>query len=139
MYLDTVAKRSVHDKNPTFTTGDRVRVNYRIVEGEKERVQPFEGVVTVFKKGTANASFTVRKISEGVGVERNFPLYSPLIQSIDLISQGRTRRSRLFYLRDRQGKSARIEAIAGSGGDGASAPAAEAAAPTVTPVTPKKA
>ena len=94
---------------PAFRSGDTVKVHLRIVEGEKERVQIFQGNVIRIKRGTSDATFTVRKISDGVGVERIFPLHSPFIERVELIAQGRVRRSRLYYLRDRKGKSARIK------------------------------
>jgi large subunit ribosomal protein L19 len=93
---------------PAFKAGDNVTVNYKIIEGNKERIQSFKGDV-IKRQGTGQtATFTVRKISDGVGVERLFPLYSPNIESIELNKSGRVRRSKLFYLRDRSGKSARI-------------------------------
>ena len=94
---------------PSFRTGDTVKVHLRIVEGEKERIQVFQGNVIRIRRGTTGATFTVRKISDGVGVERILPLHSPLIDHVELISEGRVRRSRLYYLRDRKGKSARIK------------------------------
>ena len=94
---------------PPFRSGDAVKVHLRIVEGEKERVQIFQGNVIRIKRGTTNATFTVRKISDGVGVERIFPLHSPFIERVELVSEGRVRRSRLYYLRDRKGKAARIK------------------------------
>ncbi len=94
---------------PKFKAGDNVTVNYKIVEGNKERIQSFKGDV-LKRQGTGfTATFTVRKISDGVGVERLFPLYSPNIESIVLHKSGRVRRAKLFYLRERQGKSARIK------------------------------
>ncbi len=125
-FLEQVASRAVHERHPEFRPGDRLRVNYRVIEGAKERIQAFEGVAIVLKKGKANSSFTVRKMSEGVGVERTFPLYSPLIESIELLSKGRVRRSRLFYLRELQGKKARIETVAGGRGDETETPASPA-------------
>lgn len=93
---------------PAFKSGDNVTVNYKIVEGNKERIQSFKGDV-IKRQGTgATASFTVRKISDGVGVERLFPLYSPNIESIEVNKSGRVRRAKLYYLRSRSGKSARI-------------------------------
>jgi len=93
---------------PEFKSGDNVTVNYKIVEGNKERIQSFKGDV-IKRQGTgATASFTVRKISDGVGVERLFPLYSPNIESIEVNKSGRVRRAKLYYLRSRSGKSARI-------------------------------
>ena len=94
---------------PIFRSGDTVKVHLRIVEGEKERVQIFQGNVIRIKRGATNATFTVRKISDGVGVERIFPLHSPFIERVELVSEGRVRRSRLYYLRDRKGKAARIK------------------------------
>ncbi|MDR2727453.1 MAG: 50S ribosomal protein L19 [Deltaproteobacteria bacterium] len=94
---------------PPFHSGDTVKVHLRIVEGEKERIQIFQGNVIRIRRGTTGATFTVRKISDGVGVERILPLHSPLIDHVELVSEGRVRRSRLYYLRDRKGKSARIK------------------------------
>ena len=101
---------------PEFRPGDTVRVNVRLLEGEgekvKERIQAFEGVV-ISKKGRASsASFTVRRVSFGTGVERIFPLHSPSIASIDVVSKGSVRRARLYYLRDLRGKAARIKRAA---------------------------
>jgi len=94
---------------PKFKAGDNVTVNYRIIEGAKERIQSFKGDV-IKRQGTgATQSFTVRKISDGIGVERLFPLFSPNIESIQLNKVGRVRRAKLFYLRERSGKSARIK------------------------------
>jgi len=94
---------------PAFRSGDTVKVHLRIVEGEKERVQTFQGNVIRINRGSTDATFTVRKISDGVGVERIFPLHSPFIERVELVTEGRVRRSRLYYLRDRKGKSARIK------------------------------
>ncbi|MDR1778065.1 MAG: 50S ribosomal protein L19 [Desulfovibrio sp.] len=94
---------------PAFRSGDTVKVHLRIVEGEKERIQVFQGNVIRVRRGTTNATFTVRKISDGVGVERIFPLNSPFIDHVELVSQGRVRRSRLYYLRSLKGKAARIK------------------------------
>jgi large subunit ribosomal protein L19 len=94
---------------PAFKAGDNITVNYKIVEGNKERIQSFKGDV-IKRQGTgATATFTVRKVSDGVGVERLFPIYSPNIESIVLHKVGKVRRARLFYLRERSGKSARIQ------------------------------
>ena len=93
---------------PAFKAGDNVTVNYKIIEGNKERIQSFKGDVIKRQGNGATASFTVRKISDGVGVERLFPLYSPNIESIEVNKSGRVRRAKLFYLRGRSGKSARI-------------------------------
>ena len=94
---------------PAFRSGDTVKVHLRIVEGEKERIQVFQGNVIRIKRGTTNASFTVRKVSDGVGVDRIFPINSPFLDHVELITQGRVRRSRLYYLRALKGKAARIK------------------------------
>ncbi len=94
-----------------FRPGDTVRVHVRLkeAEGEKERIQPFEGVVISKRGRLASASFTVRRVSFGIGIERIFPLNSPMISTIEVVSQGRVRRAKLYYLRGRKGKSARIK------------------------------
>lgn len=94
---------------PEFGAGDTLRVNVRIVEGTTERVQAFEGVCIGRKNRGLHSSFTVRKISHGEGVERTFPLFSPRLDSIDVVRRGDVRRAKLYYLRDRSGKSARIK------------------------------
>lgn len=94
---------------PGFRSGDTVKVHLRIVEGEKERIQMFQGNVIRIQRGTTNATFTVRKVSDGVGVERIFPLHSPFLERVEVITQGRVRRSRLYYLRELKGKAARIK------------------------------
>ncbi len=93
---------------PEFSPGDTVRVNVKVIEGTRERVQAYEGVCIARKNAGFNSSFTVRKISYGEGVERVFPLYSPRIDSIELVRKGDVRRAKLYYLRDLRGKSARI-------------------------------
>ena len=98
-----------HKEFPKFKAGDNVTVNYKIVEGGKERIQSFRGDVIKRQGSGATASFTVRKISDGIGVERTFPLFSPNIDSIELNKSGRVRRAKLYFLRSRSGKSARIK------------------------------
>jgi large subunit ribosomal protein L19 len=93
---------------PEFQPGDTLKVNVKVVEGTRSRVQAFEGVCIARSGGGLSESFTVRKISYGEGVERVFPVYSPLIASIDVVRRGKVRRAKLYYLRDRRGKSARI-------------------------------
>ena len=93
---------------PDFRVGDTIRVHVKIVEGDKERIQPFEGVVIRKKKGGIRSTFTVRKISYGIGVERIFPFHSPRIEHIDVVGRGKVRRAKLFYLRNLKGKAARI-------------------------------
>ncbi len=94
---------------PEFSPGDTIKVNVKVREGERERIQAFEGVCIARKGGGLNESFTVRKISFGEGVERVFPIYSPLVDSIDVVRRGKVRRAKLYYLRERRGKSARIK------------------------------
>lgn len=93
---------------PEFAPGDTLKVNVKVKEGDRERVQAFEGVCIARTGGGLNESFTVRKISFGEGVERVFPVHSPMIASIDVVRRGKVRRAKLYYLRDRRGKSARI-------------------------------
>lgn len=93
---------------PTFQAGDTLRVNVKVIEGNRERVQAFEGVCIAKKNAGINSSFTVRKISYGEGVERVFPLYSPRIASLEVVRRGKVRRAKLYYLRERTGKAARI-------------------------------
>ena len=94
---------------PRFKPGDTVKVHFRILEGEKERIQVFQGAVLRLRKGTTNSTFTVRKVSDGVGVERVFPMYSPFIERVEIVSEGKVRRSRLYYLRKLRGKASRIK------------------------------
>jgi len=96
---------------PVFRVGDTVRLQVRVVEGEKERIQPFEGLVIKISRGGNRANFTVRKISYGIGVERIFPFHSPRIEKIQVLSRGKVRRAKLYYLRKLSGKAARIETI----------------------------
>ena len=105
---EQVAKLTAGKTIPDFAPGDTVRVNVRVVEGNRERVQAFEGVCIGRKNDGLHSSFTVRKISYGEGVERVFPLYSPRLDSIELVRRGQVRRAKLYYLRGRTGKSARI-------------------------------
>jgi large subunit ribosomal protein L19 len=93
---------------PDFNPGDTVRVHVKIKEGEKERIQAFQGVVISKRGGAANATFTVRKVSYGVGVERIFPTHSPIIDRVEVVTLGRVRRSKIYYLRKLRGKAARI-------------------------------
>ena len=100
----SLAERAI----PEFGPGDKLKISAKVVEGTRERIQAFEGVCISRKSGGINSSFTVRKISYGEGVERVFPLYSPRIQSIEVIRRGAVRRAKLYYLRGRTGKAARI-------------------------------
>ena len=94
---------------PKFRAGDTVKVHTRIIEGEKERIQVFQGVVMRLKRGTTDSTFVVRKVSDGVGVERIFPLHAPSIDRIEVVSEGMVRQSRIYYLRRLRGKAARIK------------------------------
>ncbi len=97
------------NKTPNFQSGDTVNIRYKIKEGTKERIQEFKGIVIQRRGGGVTETFTVRKISNGVGVERIFPLHSPFIDDIAVIKEGKTRRARIFYLRELTGKAARIK------------------------------
>jgi large subunit ribosomal protein L19 len=103
-----VKKLSEGKSIPEFSPGDTIKVNVKVVEGERERIQAYEGVCIARKNAGLNSSFTVRKISYGEGVERVFPLYSPRVDSVEVIRRGDVRRAKLYYLRDRRGKKARI-------------------------------
>jgi large subunit ribosomal protein L19 len=105
---EQIAKLSANKTIPEFAPGDTVIVNVKVKEGDRTRVQAYEGVVIARDGGGLNESFTVRKISYGEGVERVFPVYGPLIDSIKVVRRGKVRRAKLYYLRDRRGKSARI-------------------------------
>ncbi len=105
---EQIARLTEERSVPEFRPGDTLRVNVRVIEGNRERVQAFEGVCIACRNRGVNSSFTVRKISYGEGVERVFPLYSPRIDSIEVVRRGRVRRAKLYYLRGRRGKSARI-------------------------------
>ncbi len=106
--IERIEEEQMRMDHPDFRPGDTVKVHIRIIEGAKERVQIFQGVVIKRKRGNMNASYTVRKISHGVGVEKTFALHNPRIEKIEILSRGRVRRSRLYYLRDLKGKAARI-------------------------------
>ena len=107
--LDQVESVYVRSGQPDFKPGDTVRGHVRVVEGNRERVQLFQGVVIRRQGSGARETFTVRKVSFGVGVERTFPVHSPIIQKIELVRRGDVRRAKLYYLRDRVGKRARIK------------------------------
>lgn len=92
-----------------FKVGDTVRVNFKVIEGNKERIQAYEGIVIARKHGGLRESFTVRRISSGIGVERTFPLHSPKIESIVVVRKGNVRRAKLYYLRERTGKAAKVK------------------------------
>ena len=107
--IEQIERENMRHDIPDFRPGDTIKVHIRIIEGNKERVQVFKGVVIRRKRGTMGASVTVRKISHGIGVEKTFPLHSPRLEKIELMTRGRVRRSRLYYLRSLRGKAARIK------------------------------
>ncbi|UWG96138.1 50S ribosomal protein L19 [Dehalobacter sp. DCM] len=107
-YIRIIEEQQLKDNIPTFRPGDTVKVHVRIIEGTRERIQVFEGLVIKRKGDGLRETFTVRRVSNGVGVERTFPLHSPRIDRIEVVRRGIVRRAKLYYLRDRYGKSARI-------------------------------
>jgi large subunit ribosomal protein L19 len=131
--LEYIENKNIRKDVAQFRTGDTVRVHWKVKEGDKERVQPFEGIVIRKTKGYNRATFTVRKMSYGVGVERIFPLHSPRYERIEVLSHGSVNRNRLFYLRDLKGKASRVdteeETEAAPAPAAPSAPAAEQTAP----------
>jgi large subunit ribosomal protein L19 len=106
--IEKIDKEQMRYDMPDFRPGDSVKVHIRIIEGNKERVQIFEGVVIRRRRGNMGATFSVRKISHGVGVEKTFALHSPRLEKVEIVTRGKVRRSRLYYLRGLRGKAARI-------------------------------
>ncbi|HEE8799499.1 TPA: 50S ribosomal protein L19 [Staphylococcus aureus] len=109
--IEAVTKSQLRTDLPSFRPGDTIRVHVRIIEGTRERIQVFEGVVIKRRGGGVSETFTVRKISSGVGVERTFPLHTPKIEKIEVKRRGKVRRAKLYYLRSLRGKAARIQEI----------------------------
>ncbi|HYV18999.1 MAG TPA: 50S ribosomal protein L19 [Verrucomicrobiae bacterium] len=107
--IKMIEDREIKTQPPAFRVGDSVKVHVKVREGEKDRIQIFNGLVIAMKGGSVGSTFTVRKVSDGIGVERIFPLYSPVIGKIEVTKHGRVRRAKLYYLRSRKGKAARIE------------------------------
>lgn len=107
--IDQIEKENMKENVPQFNVGDTVKVSVKIKEGEKERIQAFEGVVISRKNGGIRETFTVRKNSNGVGVERTFPLHSPLVAGVEVVRKGRPRRAKLYYVRNLTGKAAKIK------------------------------
>ena len=107
--IQQIEKEQMRLDHPDFGPGDNVKVHVKIREGEKERIQVFQGVVISKRKGNTNATFTVRKVSYGVGVERIFPLHSPALDKIEVVTRGRVRRAKIYYLRKLRGRAARIK------------------------------
>ena len=108
-FVKLIEDREMKTQPPKLQVGDSVKVHVRVREGEKDRIQVFNGVVIAMKGGGIGSTFTVRKVSDGVGVERIFPFYSPVISKIEVAKRGHVRRAKLYYLRHRRGKAARIE------------------------------
>jgi len=108
--IERIDREQMRYDMPDFRPGDSVKLHIRIIEGNKERVQVFEGVVIRRRRGNMGATFTVRKISHGVGVEKTFALHSPRLEKVEIVTRGKVRRSRLYYLRGLRGKAARIKA-----------------------------
>ena len=109
--IEQIEAENMKENVPQFNVGDTVKVGYRIIEGGKERIQNFEGVVIAKKNGGIRETFTVRRLSYGVGVERTFPVHSPKIADITVIRKGQVRRAKLYYLRGRTGKAAKIKEV----------------------------
>ena len=109
--VNEITARQIRNDIPEFKSGDTVKVSVRIIENKKERIQVFQGVVMQRRGSGVSATFTVRKISGGIGVERTFPVNSPSIASIEVIKHGKVRRNKIFYIRERSGKSARLKEI----------------------------
>ena len=107
--IEQIEKENLKKDVPAFEVGDTVKVYVKVVEGDKERLQSYEGIVTAKRNGSIRESFTVRRISYGVGVERTFPLHSPRISKVEVVRKGRVRRAKLYYLADRQGKAAKVK------------------------------
>ncbi len=107
--IDQIEKENMKETIPSFNIGDTVRVGVKIKEGEKSRIQAFEGVVIARKNGGIRETFTVRKISNGVGVEKTFPIHSPNIESVEVVRKGKPRRAKLYYIRELTGKAAKIK------------------------------
>ena len=107
--VDIIEQENLKSNVPNFNIGDTVRVYVKVVEGERERLQAFEGIVIARKNGSIRETFTVRRISFGIGVERTFPIHSPRIDRIEVVRHGKVRRAKLYYLRDLTGKAARVK------------------------------
>ncbi len=108
-FVKLIEQKEIKGTPPAFRVGDTVKVHVKVKEGEKDRIQVFGGMVIAMKGGGTGSTFTVRKISDGIGVERIFPMHSPIIGKIEVVRRGKVRRAKLYYLRDRKGKAARVE------------------------------
>ena len=109
--IEQIEKENLKAEVPVFAVGDTVKVSVKVIEGSKERIQNFEGIVIAKKNGSIRETFTVRRLSYGIGVERTFPIHSPKIAGIAVVKRGKVRRAKLYYLRDLTGKAAKVEEI----------------------------
>ena len=109
--IRSIEAKQIRSDRPVFAVGDTVRVWVKVVEGNRERLQAFEGTVIAKRNGGIRETFTVRRVSYGIGVERTFPIHSPRVDHVDLIRRGKVRRAKLYYLRERQGKAAKIKEV----------------------------
>lgn len=109
--IEQIEKENLKAEVPSFNVGDTVNVSVKVIEGAKERIQAFEGVVIAKKNGGIRETFTVRRISYGIGVERTFPVHSPKIDRIEVVKKGKVRRAKLYYLRGRTGKAAKVKEV----------------------------
>ena len=109
--IEQIEKESLKTTVPSFEIGDTVKVSYKVVEGDKERIQVYEGIVIARKNGSVRETFTVRRVSFGIGVERTFPVHSPRIDKIEVVRKGKARRAKLYYLRDLVGKAAKLKEV----------------------------
>ena len=107
--IKAIEQENLNPKAPVFSVGDTVKVFFKVIEGNKERIQAYEGIVIARKHGGLRETFTVRRISSGIGVERTFPVHSPKIDKVEVLRRGRVRRAKLYYLRKRTGKAAKIK------------------------------
>ena len=110
--IDAINQENLKESIPQFNVGDTVKVMVKVIEGERERLQAFEGVVIAKKNGGISETFTVRRMSFGVGVEKTFPIHSPKVADIQVVRRGKVRRAKLYYLRERTGKAAKVKEIA---------------------------
>lgn len=110
--IEAIDKETMKESIPEFSVGDTVKVMVKVIEGDKERLQAFEGIVIARKHGGVSETFTVRRLSYGVGVEKTFPIHSPKVADIQVVRRGKVRRAKLYYLRERTGKAAKVKEIA---------------------------
>lgn len=109
--IDQINQENLKAETPVFSVGDTVRVSFEVIEGDKSRIQVFEGVVIAKRHGGISETFTVRRLSFGIGVERTFPIHSPKVSKVDVVRRGKVRRAKLYYLRGRTGKAAKVKEV----------------------------